>query len=117
MEVNLSSKNHKIIVSGTVCSFEDDPVIISFGTGANKLEITLSFEDTDSKELEQKTIVHSKKKLELKLLNFNNSLGNGNISPLYIGNLEDKDLFLTYRIYKLDNSKIRHIHYTIYQEK
>jgi hypothetical protein len=59
------------------------------------------------------------KKLQLKLKNFDNSLGTGNIEPMEVGTHESRTLFLMFVAYmigtKPNNSRV--LHYTFYMGK
>jgi hypothetical protein len=55
------------------------------------------------------------KKLILKLLNFTNSLGQGQITPSIMGSIRQKTLFLSYYVWTVDLSKgLRLISYNFY---
>ena len=113
---NLESQNHNVIDAGTVCTFENDPLTIQFGPDEDPLAIEFIFKEEEGQKPAQK-VTGSGKKLILELLNFNNTLGTGNINPMEIGTLNHKKLFVNFRVYALGQSKTKLIHYTIYQEK
>ncbi|MEI9910832.1 MAG: DUF6864 domain-containing function [Bacteroidota bacterium] len=52
------------------------------------------------------------KKMIMQFENFNNSLGTGNLEPTKIGFLNDKDLFINYRVYALAEKASKLLHYT-----
>lgn len=100
-------------------SFEDNPVKISFKSGKDLLFLVFSFhESVDlSKNYKVDLVGISSTELELKLFNFNNPLGIGNTSPIFIGTNESKKIYLNYRVYTLQGVKSKLIHYTIYEEE
>lgn len=114
--MSLESKNHHIISSGTVCTFEDEPVSIRFGPPSALLEVVFSFIETENKKMGHK-VKGEGKKLEIELENFNNDLGTGSTKPMKIGMFQEKTIFLNFRVYALGESKSKLIHFTIYQEK
>ena len=106
----------EIYDSGTVISFEQESVTFYL---ADDLQISLVFrEDTANKDehsLEFNQI--SNNNLEILLINFNNSLGTGNTAPLLVGTLNNKQLFLNFRVHMLDLKSNKTIHYCWYLGK
>jgi hypothetical protein len=49
--------------------------------------------------------------MEIVFTNYNNSLGIGNSEPIKIGRLNNRELYLNYRIYCLTKGA-KHVHYT-----
>ena len=50
--------------------------------------------------------------LDLILYNFNNSIGSGTTSPIEIGNLSGRKLWLSFTIYALSPESSKTVHYT-----
>lgn len=50
--------------------------------------------------------------LNLTLYNFNNSIGSGTTSPIEIGNLSGRKLWLSFTIYALSPESSKTVHYT-----
>lgn len=82
------------------------------------LTYVLEFQDdsvNSDRKFRAENLVEDPKGLKLILINFNDSLGVGNIgSPMHMGTTAGKDLFLSLRVYSLSgsNKNERTIHYT-----
>jgi hypothetical protein len=50
--------------------------------------------------------------LNLTLYNFNNSIGSGTTSPIEIGNLSGRKLWLSFNVYALSPESSKTVHYT-----
>ena len=119
MEAKIESKNHHILATGSVISFREEQLILKLVLNGEDLTFVLSF-DSDSAHPDKPSLEvtpHSERKLELKFVNFESDLGTGNRTPMEVGTINDKSLFLSYRIYSLADSSSRLVHYTFYQEK
>jgi len=55
--------------------------------------------------------------LAIHLANFNNPAGTGNSEPLKVGREADRTLYLNFRVYRLNGSPDRTLHYTVYSMK
>ena len=107
--------NYNILDSGTVISFNNESIYFDL---APDLKIFFSFlDEKENKEQRMDFNPISNNELEIKLINFNNSLGTGNTEPLQIANLNNKKVYLNYRVYSLDSKSNRTLHYTWYLEK
>ena len=102
--------DYDILESGTVVSIENEPIdfLIAENIG---FTIRIVFED-DSEINESKVIAEQYDKVgaKLTLKNFN-SIGMGTIKPVQIGVLNNRELFLIYRVYSLDKGG-KTLHYT-----
>ncbi|KQR71879.1 DUF6864 domain-containing function [Pedobacter sp. Leaf176] len=111
--MKITSGDYEIYNSGTVLSFEAEPITFHL---AIDLKIHLSFKDEeenkDVHKMEFKQI--SGTELEIILINFNNSLGTGNASPLEVGTLNNKKLYLNFTVYALNIKTTKTVHYTWY---
>ncbi len=83
-----------------------------------KLEMGFEFL-SDSKNSEFKTSYRVEdNKWIWELTNYNNSLGTGIISPLQVGTLDEKKLFVTFFVWTPNEKEGRRIvNYVVYQEK
>jgi len=114
--MNISSGPAKIIDSGTVIAFSENPVEIGFSFRGNNLKLIFDFKEKIEAVKEPSVEGHSEedgKALRLTLFNFNNPLGTGSTKPEPIGKFDSTRLYLHYRIYTLEGGD-RTIHYTIY---
>jgi len=111
--MKITSGNYEVFNSGTVISFEQEPVTFQL---AADLKIRLAFRDEMEKKEEHRLEFNpiSKNELEITLVNFNNSLGTGNTAPLLMGTLNNKKLYLNFRVYALTVTTNKTIHYCWY---
>lgn len=116
MKIDLSTPSHHIVASGSVITYNEDPLTIRFGLEGEDLEFMFTFlEDKNSPdEPSLRAIPHGEHKLELCLVNFDHELGTGNAAPIEVGVLNDKTLSVNYRVYSLQASDSRLLHYTFY---
>ncbi len=116
MSTVIKSGDTTIIASGTAISYNGQPIEISFPTSANdSITIVFKFDKDDSGKPSLKAIAPNSKKLELTLFNFNNSLGQGNTKPLEIAETDHKKIFLNFRVYSLDETSSKTLHFTFYK--
>jgi hypothetical protein len=111
--MKITSGNYEVFDSGTVISFEQEPVTFHLATD---LQIRLAFRDDSEKKDEHRLEFNpiSNNELEIILVNFNNSLGTGNTVPLQVGTLNNKLLYLNFRVYTLNVKTNKTIHYCWY---
>jgi hypothetical protein len=111
--MKITSGNYEVFNSGTVISFEQEPITFQLATD---LKIRLAFRDEMEKKEEHRLEFNpiSKNELEITLVNFNNSLGTGNTAPLLMGTLNNKKLYLNFRVYALTVTTNKTIHYSWY---
>lgn len=73
-------------------------------------------DDTSNKEQYLKaSAINDKKGVRLEFINFNNSLGSGNTTPIRLAQIKNKSLHLNFRIYAMIGDKGvsgKTIHYT-----
>ncbi|HLA55128.1 MAG TPA: hypothetical protein VK623_03440 [Flavobacterium sp.] len=115
MEIEVTTGNYEIIGSGTIVANYNTPVEFNFST----LTYVFQFSDdllSSSTRIEYEQF-KEKKGLTIKFINFNNALGLGSSNPLSIGNINNRKLFLNYRIYTLSENLGKTIHYTFLLEK
>lgn len=119
MHLKWSSSRHEIVASGSVISFNKEPLHLVFALEGEDLEFIFTFAE-DSREPDKpslKAIPHGDRKLELQLVNFDHELGTGNSDPIEVGLLDGKNLLVNYRVYALSQSESRLLHYTFYKAK
>ncbi|MDL2141962.1 hypothetical protein QQY79_05480 [Flavobacterium tructae] len=102
---------YNILQSGTIVSNENEPIDFFIAEDIG-FTIRIVFE-TNSEINEPKINAELFDKVGAKLTyyNFDNSIGIGNTVPLQIGTLNDRELFLNYRIHSL-NKGGKTFHYT-----
>ena len=61
--------------------------------------------DKDNKEIRLEPYNLNRIGIGLNFINFNNSLGTGNIDPIRVGWLEGRNLFLNYRVFDINKDK------------
>lgn len=91
---------YEVLGHGTIVSIPNEPVRFEI----EKLVCEFHFvEDSEAEEMSLKAeVLQDDQTMILTFVNFNNNLGTGNISPLKLGYINDKSLFLNYRIYALN---------------
>jgi hypothetical protein len=110
--MRITSGNYEVFDTGTVISFEQEPVTFHL---APDLLIRISFrDDSENKENRLEFNPISNNELEILLINFNNSLGTGNTAPLQVGTLNNRRLYLNFRVYTLNVKTNKTIHYAWY---
>lgn len=113
---NIISGDMTVIGSGTLISFGNDDVVFEFGTENLTLKVILSFENNGGEiKLDAKSL--STTDLRFTLFNAISVLGSGPLVPIGIGELNGKKLFISFRVYTIDDSDQRTIHYTFYEEQ
>jgi hypothetical protein len=79
------------------------------------LEVEFVFSDTEDKKQEIKVSTIDNKKLQLNLLNFNNTLGTGITKPMSVATLNTgEEVFLQYVVYAVGELKV--LHYSWYSK-
>lgn len=96
-----------VIESGSVITMIDSDIHF-FVKG---LEFVFIFTKTDGNEPRIKAVSNNGRKLVIELQNFDNSLGTGNVNPIPMGRINGNDLFIMFRVTKLDKGG-RTMHYS-----
>lgn len=113
--VEVKSGSADIIASGTAIAFNGHPIEITFGPKSNRLTLILILNDNkNDKESKFESNIVDDATLKLVFTNVNNPLGIGNISPVNIGELDGRELYLNTRIYSIEGIKDKTVHYNIY---
>jgi len=105
--------DYDVLNSGSVVGNKNEP--IDFHIGGNAINIVrLLFEDDESikkQAAQAKASDTEEKVIEITFINYNSSLGTGNINPIPIGDLNGRKLFLNYRIYAIKELG-KEVHFT-----
>lgn len=107
--------DYEVYANGTIVSLPNEPV--KFFIEDLTYEMVFKDDIEISEQKTEATQTPDKKGILLTFINFNNSLGTSNVKPVPLGFINDKDLFLNYRIHSLnggpDQLKAgKTIHYT-----
>jgi hypothetical protein len=114
---NISSGGAEIISSGTIIQFNRKPIEINVQLLDFSFKCILNFENKfDTKEQSLKATAEMST-ISLTFFNFNNPLGSGSSEPINIGTYEDKFIYLSYRIYSLNEQSDKTLHYSFYLTK
>jgi hypothetical protein len=109
MEIKVG--NYDVIKDGTIVGNENEPIDFIFIKEIG-FTIRLVFEtDLNIKGPEIKASEFGKVGALMTFVNFNNSIGIGNVDPIKIGNFNKRELFLNYRVYSLEKGG-KSFHYT-----
>jgi len=109
MQMKISVGDYEVYESGTVIGVLGQPITFRI----ENLSYTLEFvTDSEQPKLTVKTEALSSTHLKIVFVNFDDSLGAGNIKPIKFGNLGERDLCLQYRIYTLRGDVGKLLHYT-----
>ncbi len=101
---------YDILESGTIVAVENEPIDFFLIENLG-FTVRIVFEnDLEVKESRVKGEPYDKVGAKLTLTNFN-SIGIGNVSPMHIGTLNNRELFINYRVYSLDKGA-KTFHYT-----
>lgn len=95
----------EVIDSGNIVSPDNNKIFIKLGE-KNPFNIELKLEyDTENSEASFEGYEIEEVGIGLKFINFKNSLGTGNVTPLRIGWFNGRSLFINYRIFPINNNK------------
>ena len=112
MDIKIKSDKFSIVSTGSVIQFNNESITISLFD----LSFVFNFISTGSKD-PKVTYSASGKIFSIQMCDFNNSLGTGNTQPVELGQVDNKKLYLNYRVYALDDCDFgRTIYYTFYLE-
>ena len=112
--MKIVTNNYELVHSGTIIQIENAPINIVLPDKAEgDYTIIFDFLTIPNEKTITRMVGLDKFKLKIEFINFNGKQNIGNTEPLYLGTLEHRDLYLTYRIDDLANvSKM--IHYNFY---
>ena len=105
--IKVKSSGKDVIASGSVNTFSNDNLEIEIA----QFKFIFNFINSGT---EQKIQYRNKgsEVLILDIFNFNNSLGVGVKSPLKIGTLMDRQLYLGFMVYSMNPTDSKLVHYT-----
>lgn len=107
--VKISVGDYDVYASGSVVGILGQPISFSI----ESLLYTIEFvTDINQPKLTVKTELISKTHLKIVFINFDDTLGSGNITPIKYGNIGDRELLFQYRIYTLREDAGKMLHYT-----
>ena len=105
--VTIKSSGKDVIASGSVNTFSHDNLEVQIA----QFKFVFNF-ITDGPEQKVEYRNSGKETLILDIYNFNNSIGTGLKSPIKIGTLMDRELFLGFMVYTLSPTNSKLVHYT-----
>lgn len=112
LKITTGSENYEVLDTGSVITYKDEPLAFELSPD---LRIVVKFiKDSEIKEQKMDFKVISNNELELLLTNFNSSLGIGNAAPLPLAKLNNKQVYLNFMVYALNDSDNKTMHYTWY---
>lgn len=88
-----------LLESGSIITMKDADIQFKI----KGLEYVLRFVNTEEGKAKIQMVSNDGKRLVLELQNFNDPIGGGNISPLPMGVIEGKQVFLLFRISQLED--------------
>lgn len=101
--------------SGSVIGFENKPVEMRMDINGEECLFRFVFlEDLENKEERTEFTNVSSKELEIQIFNSISAFGMGTVEPIELGNINGKNLFLSYRVFTSSNSEEKLLHYTWY---
>lgn len=92
--VNIKVGDLTLINSGSIITPQGAPIHFYI----KDLEYVFTFVDNEEEKAQLKYISNNGKKLEIEMSNFNDIIGIGNINPLPMGKVDNKEIFLMFRV-------------------
>lgn len=116
IKTTISSRNKIIITSGSVITFDNEPITIKiFDDGQQIISLQFIFQtNADVKEPAMVSTV-TNDTLILTLTNFDNPIGTGSTKPINFAKYKNKTLYLHFRVNALSESD-KTLYYTVYAE-
>jgi hypothetical protein len=105
--VLLRSSGKDVIANGTVITFANDNLEISIA----HLKFIFNFKN-DQAEQRVSYKNEGPTTLVLDAYNFNNSIGSGYATPVKLGSLMERELWLSFMVYALTDSSSKTVHYS-----
>jgi hypothetical protein len=108
----------KVFETGTVIQYNHENIVLEL-TGLRDTQTTLTFEIRFQKSTENKGILINlenggNNRLIVNLINIDNKINHGNIEPIRIGSLDNKELFFSFRVTSGNETFPRTFVYTFY---
>ncbi len=105
---------YEVYSSGTlITNLNED--LVKFYIEDLYFEFSLKDDETTKEQNIKASAIEDKKGVRLEFINFNNSLGTGNTTPIKLASIKNKLLYLNFRIYAMIGDKGvsgKTIHYT-----
>lgn len=112
IQITTGDNNFEVLDTGTVITFKDEPIKFQL---AVDLKIIISFKDNkEVKEQKMDFNPISNNELEIILTNFNSSLGTANVAPLPLAKINNRQVYLNFMVYALNETSHKTVHYTWY---
>lgn len=116
-DVTIRSGPARVVASGTVTSFRDHPLEVTFALGDESARVLVDFEDDpDADQPRVDSEIVDDDTIRFTMVNFKNPLGTGTPEPLEIGSLEGKPLWFHFRVYDVEGGDPT-LWYTFYLEE
>jgi hypothetical protein len=121
LEFTVASGPTNVLLSGIAFSFSGKSIEIAFSTPPLKL-IFIFVDEADVANAPAPVSriaakVPDSHTFELTLFNFTNALGQGSQTPVEIGHIGEKAIYLHYRVYASAPGSDKELHFTIFQDK
>jgi hypothetical protein len=110
MAITISQSGYDILGSGILHILEDEVTKVQI----EDFTLLLYFVQKDGEDITAKYESVGDKEGKYTFTNFNDALGRGNVKPSPIAEKDGKNIYFVYRIFALDNSKIKTLEYTFY---
>lgn len=112
IKITTGDSDYEVLDSGSIISFKDEPITFRIETD---LVFRFRFQnDTEKKDQRMDYKPINNKELEIILVNFNSSLGVGNATPLPLGSINNRKLYLNFMVYALNEHSSKTVHYSWY---
>jgi hypothetical protein len=111
--MKIRSGNYDILISGIVTSFRNDPVEFILNEEGPPLVVRFAFV-FDKSAMRVEGTAQSDHEVTLTFFGIDREVASGSAEPLPIGTMNDRHLYLNYRIYSLGENSQLTIHYTWY---
>ena len=102
MNIKIEIDDYEVFSSGTIVTNANEDLIKFL---IEDLIFEIQFLDEDNGEQKVNFESSSDKKVRFKFINFNNPLGTGNVVPVKLGRLNEKDLYFNFRVISFSGDK------------
>jgi len=113
--MKIYTKDKEILDTGLIITFKNEPVIFELSENLKYTVILKDDATIEGQHVQPKVI--SNEELMLTLINFNNSLGAGNIEPLKLGVMDGKTIYLNFIVYAMSKEAQKTLQYTWFKDK
>lgn len=117
-KVNITYENKTLICSGLFFSLGSSDSIIDIEYQGEKIRFRFLFiNDKDKPEMRKEVEVLVENDARIKFYNYSYSSGIQTVEPWRLGTINDKPLFIVYKISQLENTQMKLIQYAFYVEE